>query len=96
MVKRMQNKPVDIKPLIEGLMGEFYDPGSVEWRYILEGEVLQMEALIDDNEAKCLHVMFRNGVRQVGPAGPFEAIACAQALMRVRDWMEANSHGRPK
>lgn len=91
---KMRTKLVDVRPLIEGLMGEFNDPGGVDWRKVLEGEEVQLVALVSDVDAKVLHVTFQDGVRQVAPAGPFDAIACARALMQVKDWIGSQGDRR--
>lgn len=91
----MRPEPTDVRHIIEGLMNEFNNHGGVEWRHVFEGEVLQLVALVSDVDAKALHVTFQDGVRQIGHAGPFDAIACAQALLRDRGWMDASPHGRP-
>lgn len=80
----------NLRPLTEGLMEDFYVPGSIDWRHVFEGEVLELSAMVGDLEAETKYVVFPDGVRQIAPAGPFDAIACAQALMRVQEWMDAN------
>lgn len=91
---RMHSKSVDLRPLVEGLMGDFFDPGDVNWRQVLEGEELQLAATVGDVEAETLHVTFQDGVRLVGPVGPFDAIACAQVLLQVQEGKDAKPQRR--
>lgn len=78
------------RPLIDGLMDDFYVPGNIDWRHVFEGEKLELSAVVKDQEAEVKYVVFPDGVRQIAPAGPFDAIACARALMRAREWLDAN------
>lgn len=78
------------RPLIEGLMDDFYVPGNIDWRHVFEGEKLELSAVVRDLEADTKYVVFPDGVQQISPAGPFDANSCARALMRVQKWMDAN------
>lgn len=70
----------DLVEVVEALLGDFYGE-NLDWRVVLEGETLRMEAQVVGNTGEVSSLTFTSdGVRQVSSPQPFDAISCADAL----------------
>lgn len=54
---------------------------ETDWRQALEGEILVLDAAVMGREATPRALNFSDGVRQIGPSEPFDAIAVANVLL---------------
>jgi hypothetical protein len=70
---------------VAALLDDFYTKAGVDWRSALEGEKLEMTACVTETEGIVTSVrsvtFLADGVRQVVPPLPFDAIASAEALL---------------
>lgn len=69
---------------VEGLMEEYYG-ADVDWRMVLENEVVALEARVSPDSAEIARVGFVDGVWQVAAPRPFNPLRCAWALLHAME-----------
>ncbi|MBM3268690.1 MAG: hypothetical protein FJZ01_13685 [Candidatus Sericytochromatia bacterium] len=73
-----------VAKLVEESLDRFF--GGAAWRGELEGESLLLDAVVGPGGVTILSITFvADGVRQVAPPRPFDALRCARALRMAID-----------
>lgn len=71
--------------VVKDFLDDYYKDSGVDWRVALDGEAIALDTVVDGDEAEVESLTFKvDGVRQVAPPQPFDAIASAEVLQDAR------------
>lgn len=71
--------------MVGDFLNDFYKDSGVDWRVALDGEAIALDAVVEGAEGNVEVLTFKfDGVRQVAPPQPFDAIASAEVLQDAR------------